>query len=206
MKKTLLLVAALSFAVIGTVAVSSKAINNALAQVGTAKVASVNIEKALNELQERKEMQAKLEMMQNDVRAEAQKRDLAIKQLVERRNAELKPDSADYVRLTGELRQLSAELNTFQQLKNLELQGFLKSNLRAMADKINNAAAEIAKEQGIGLIVSEIFPQLPADLEPVPLEQVQGRISARTVLFVAPEADLTSLVITRLDANYKAGK
>jgi len=206
MKKTLLLVAALSFAVIGTVAVSSKAINNALAQVGTAKVASVNIEKALNELQERKEMQAKLEMMQNDVRAEAQKRDLAIKQLVERRNAELKPDSADYVRLTGELRQLSAELNTFQQLKNLELQGFLKSNLRAMADKINTAAAEIAKEQGIGLIVSEIFPQLPADLEPVPLEQVQGRISARTVLFVAPEADLTSLVITRLDANYKAGK
>jgi len=206
MKKTLLLVAALSFAVIGTVAVSSKAINNALAQVGTAKVASVNIEKALNELQERKEMQAKLEMMQNDVRAEAQKRDLAIKQLVERRNAELKPDSADYVRLTGELRQLSAELNTFQQLKNLELQGFLKSNLRAMADKINTAAAEIAKEQGIGLIVSEIFPQLPADLEPVPLEQVQGRISARTVLFVAPEADLTSLVITRLDANYKAGR
>ncbi len=197
-----------SAAIFGALAMTTMQSATALqpgATIGTAKVASVNFVRVLNELQERKELQTKLETMAIDTRAEVEKRQNALKGLNDRRK-ELKEDSADYLKISSEMRQGIAELNTLQQVRNAELQAFLKSNLRVVAEKIANASAEIAKEQGVGLVVNENYPILPADLDPVTVEQVQQAIGQRSTFYTSPEADLTSLVITRLDAAYKSGK
>jgi Skp family chaperone for outer membrane proteins len=175
----------------------------ARAQAQPVRIAVVNTAKVFNEMQEFKDLSQKLEAERRDLQAQAKQRETDIQQLEQERDV-FRPDSPQYQEAQQKYLGKAIELRTWGEMTQADQQRRYKLEMRRLFDKLQTAAADLARERGIGLVLTQRRPDI--DLEKVNMEQLKSAIMQTDVLYVAPEADITNDLIAQLDARYKQGQ
>ncbi len=80
-----------------------------------------------------------------------------------------------------------------------------KEQIKTLYEKIRESCKEIAVEKKLDLILAERKPELPANMEKLTADQVRAVISQNDVLYANEKADITQMVIMRVNQKYAAG-
>ena len=62
--------------------------------------------------------------------------------------------------------------------------------------------ADVAAEKHIDLVIAEIKPEIPENLDQINPDQLRALMTSRNILFVASQLDITNDVIAAMDAKY----
>lgn len=169
------------------------------------KIAVASPAKIFGDLQETKDIVAKM-----DADIAAFKTEVGVRQQkivdMQRSRDDLKSDSPQYAEADTKLNDEKAAFDTWGKSQQANIQRRQKEMTRRLFDKIVTVVNEVAKEKGFDLVITKSDPEIPQNLENVPLNALQDMLIRRNVLFAKPELDLTAEVTTRLDAKYKEGK
>jgi Skp family chaperone for outer membrane proteins len=165
------------------------------------KIAVANPSTILMNLQETKDMQARLDQEKKTLgNIELDKR-AKIKDLTSARDA-LKPDAPQYAEKNKELQAAQVDLEVWGRIMQADGQRTFKQQLKQLYDKVTAGVAEIAAEKHIDLVIAEIKPEIPENLDQVNPDQLRALMTQRNVLFVASQLDITQDVIAAMDAKY----
>lgn len=165
-----------------------------------------NITKIFVEMQESKDLNQKLQSDRKLFEGVANEKQAKLNSMKAEREA-LKPDTPQAQDKNAELLRTAVEYETWFKLSELDVQRQLKRQTKALFDKIEAGVAEVAKQKGLDLVLTDQRPELPEDLDRLSVEQVRGMISARSVLYANDKVDISAAVLAALDAKYKsAGK
>jgi Skp family chaperone for outer membrane proteins len=165
------------------------------------KIAVANPSTILMNLQETKDMQARLDQEKKTLgNIELDKR-AKIKDLTSARDA-LKPDAPQYAEKNKELQAAQVDLEVWGRIMQADGQRTFKQQLKQLYDKVTAGVAEIAAEKHIDLVIAEIKPEIPENLDQVNPDQLHALMTQRNVLFVASQLDITQDVIAAMDAKY----
>jgi hypothetical protein len=118
----------------------------------------------------------------------------------------LKPGTDEYDAKEKDLTQKTIEFDVWVQVTGKELQEQQKVQMKQIFDKIEAAIANIAKEDGIDLVIADQGTDLPEDLDKLTVDQVRQLISQRTILYSDGKNDLDNDVIISLDKDYQDHK
>ncbi len=194
--------AALSALVCGITALPTVA-QNAPAGAPT-HVAVVNVSKVLSSMQEFKDIRAKWEADQSSMKTLADKdqADLASEQQNIVNGP--KPGTDQYDQAVQTFDKDHVEDESQLQLKKLQFQRGQSRTLKMLFEEIEASVADVAKEKGFDLVITEAsdFPPNVQDLTPDAMAQLMAQ---HNVMYVTPQIDISSEVITVLDAKYKSG-
>ena len=143
--------------------------------------------------------QAKADELKNQQTAAQSK----VKALQDQR-ALFKAGSAEYENANKEIMCTAIEAQTTLQLTQQELVQEQKRQTRAVVDKITTIVGKLAADKKLSLVLTQTVPQdvNEEQFDRLTPEQLNQLLSARNVLYVAPENDLTTAVITAMDAGY----
>lgn len=130
----------------------------------------------------------------NEIRDLQSKRDL------------LNKNAPDYQTLQKEIIEKTVNLQAWMQINKLEIERTQKEQILHIFDEITAAIGKVAEQKGIEIVVAEMKPEIPVDLEPVTVEQLRILLGQRNVLYSKAIADISEAVITQMDADYKAGR
>ena len=165
------------------------------------KVAVANPSTILTNLQETKDMQARLDQEKKTLgNIELDKR-AKIKDLTSARDA-LKPDAPQYAEKNKELQAAQVDLEVWGRIMQADGQRTFKQQLKSLYDKVTAGVAEVAAEKHIDLVIAEIKPEIPDNLEQINPDQLRALMTQRNVLFVASQLDITNDVVAAMDAKY----
>jgi Skp family chaperone for outer membrane proteins len=78
--------------------------------------------------------------------------------------------------------------------------------MRIIYEKIEQTVADIAAKKGLDLVIPDSRQPFPDTVDNINLDQLRGFIASRNVLYAHPSIDITSEVITAMDAKYKDKK
>lgn len=177
----------------------------AAAQNASPRVAICNPARIFNEIQETKDHIAKMENDRRVLQQTAEEKRLKIRDAQNLRD-QLRSDSPQYAERNNELMALQIEAQTWSQLQELNLQREQKLKMRELFDKITLAVQEVATQRGIDLVIAEVRPIWPDNIDQLNPDQVRILINQRNVLFSVPNVDVSDEVIAAMDAKYKAGR
>lgn len=175
------------------------------AQSVVSKVAIANPVKIFGQLQKtldlRKQMEGRTTALDQQRQAKANEiRDLQSKRDLLNKNA------PDYQTLQKEIIEKTVNLQAWMQINKLEIERTQKEQILHIFDEITAAIGKVAEQKGIEIVVAEMKPEIPVDLEPVTVEQLRILLGQRNVLYSKAIADISEAVITQMDADYKAGR
>lgn len=173
-------------------------------QIPAARIGVLNLDKVFQDLQEAKDIRARQESATKQLKdlVQAHQTELAgMKAALD----QLKPDSPQYEDATLQLQQKSIQYELDLKMKQLNMARDQNRLMKSVYDKIESACADIAKQKSLDLIISQVKPAFPANVQDQNPETIKNLIQQRTLIFVAPQLDITSDVVTALDAQYKAG-
>lgn len=114
---------------------------------------------------------------------------------------EFKPGTGEYGERRKQLAMLEAELQWFMETEGEKIERHLASSLRSIYDDIQAIVGEVAKEQGIDVVLAA--DQMPEET-PRATTQARQQIVLQKVVYWSPRVDLTDEVVTRLNTEYKA--
>jgi Skp family chaperone for outer membrane proteins len=166
----------------------------------------VNTAKVLQSMQEMKDVQAKLDADKNSLKTltDTHQADLTNMQQ-EIRNGP-KPDTQQYDDMLQKLDKTAVEYDSDLKLKQVELSHNYSKQLKAIFDKIEVTVADISKQKGLDLVLTEMKPELaPGQQNTMTPDQLLQVLIQRNVLYAGGNIDITDDVISALDAQYKAG-
>jgi Skp family chaperone for outer membrane proteins len=165
------------------------------------KIAVANPSTILMSLQETKDMQAHLDQEKKTLgNIELDKR-AKIKDLTSARDA-LKPDAPQYAEKNKELLAAQVDLEVWGKIMQADGQRTFKQQLKQLYDKVTAGIADVAAERHIDLVLAEIKPEIPENLEQINPDQLRALMTSRNILFVASQLDITNDVISAMDAKY----
>jgi Skp family chaperone for outer membrane proteins len=167
------------------------------------RVATLDRKRVYNEMQETRDLQGQLDAQRNQLNAQSKEKETEIDNLKKQRQV-MRPDSPQVEDLNKQILQKLVEYETWTKFVKLDAERNLKKQMRILFNKIDAATAEVAKQQGIDLVVAD-QPKLPDALEGITLEQLSGALMSRQILYAGENPDISSAVIANLDAKYKAG-
>lgn len=170
-----------------------------------AKLALASPSKIFKDLLETQDLQAKLKEEGNQLLTTQQQKKTKLDDMKAAIVA-LKPDSPQFADKRREFIQAQAEFQAWGQIAQAEMQARQKSQIKALFDKIQVATAQLAQQKGYDLVLSDARQDIPENLEAITVEQLQGLIQSRNVLFASPRIDISEQVIALLDTQYKSGK
>lgn len=80
--------------------------------------------------------------------------------------------------------------------------------MRSIYVKINDTIAELAGSDGIDLVIFDerSFVKLPDPTQPVSDKVMTSLVQSRRVLFAGKDVDITNDLITKMNADFKAGR
>ena len=168
------------------------------------KIAVANPAKIFNDLQEVKDIGEKINADSKSFVDEVNVRRKKIDDLTATRDS-LKSDSPQWDDLNKQISSAKAELQTWGQTTQDDMQRRQKETMRRIYDKIVTTIGVIATEKGFDMVLSEQNPEVPDNLDKIRLDALQGMLLNRNILFIKPEMNISAEVTTRLDADYKAG-
>ena len=167
-------------------------------------LAVVNISKVFSSLNEQIDGTAEIENMNNQFKAEQQKREQELEKIADQLSNDtlFQKDSPEYRKMQDDALQKRADYDAFMNVSHQKL--LIEQRLKTIAiyRRMNAAITQFAQENGIALVLvaDEVnFDQVPT------IEGVQQRISNRKVIYAHPDFDITQKVIEKMNANYKLG-
>lgn len=194
----------LGVAVLGLLAVHfASAAEGASAPAAGAKVAIANTVKIFNEMQELKDLRQKMDSDLKLLDGMSREKRERLNNLKNQRDT-LKPDTPQYQEKNAELLRSAIEYETWGKLNQANAQRDQKMQTKMLFQKIEAAVAEVAKQKGFDLVLSDQRPELPEDLDNIQVEQLRALITSRTVIYAAEKIDISSDVLALLDQKYKA--
>lgn len=149
--------------------------------------------------------------LEDDIRAKAgefdneqKQRTAKLQEMQKQRDETYKPGSEQWTGQTVAIDKADAELQVWTELRRRELERMRKDGLKALYDHIGVAAAEVAQQLHLDLIIADQSPEIGPDMEKVNSGQLQALLAARAVLYADKNADITEEVLTRVEANFKS--
>lgn len=175
-------------------------------QAQSLRIGVANIAKVFADMQELKDLNQKMDADRRLLEGVNQEKQTKLKSLKAERDA-LKPETPQAQDKNAEYLRTAIEYETWAKLTEVNLQRQLKVQTKALFDKIEAACAEVAKQKGLDLVLTDQRPDFPDDLDRLTVEQVRGMITSRSVLYANDKVDISAAVLAALDAKYKsAGK
>ena len=174
----------------------------AFGQSDTVRVAVANPGRIFGEMQETKELQENLKAEGARLKAMEDERRKELQKLQEERN-QLKADTPQWEELNNKLMDAVLEFQLWGQKTKAKAERDQKRQLKQLFDHIESACAEVAKRDGYDLVIAELRPELPENLDQVEFNTLRATINSRNVLYASPKADISDAVIALLDAKHK---
>jgi Skp family chaperone for outer membrane proteins len=162
----------------------------------------VNTTHVLRTMQETKKLDADFRAQNTGLAQQQRQKEQELQQLQEYREQNLKPGSQQYNDKSEEIDRKRAELEVWKQMSNLQLERAYKQSLKGIYDHIAAAAAQVADQQHLDLVIADQTPEIGPDLEKANVNQLQAALAARAVLFANKKADITEDVLTVVEANF----
>lgn len=115
-----------------------------------------------------------------------------------------KQDSPQYDDLAQQFEQKSVTYENELKLKQIDIARSQSRQLKMIFEKIEAAVDDIAKQKGLDLVITEVKPEFPKNVRDLTPDAISQLINSRNLLYVSDKIDITSEVITALDAKYKS--
>jgi Skp family chaperone for outer membrane proteins len=176
----------------------------AFAQQKAARIAVIDPKRVYNEMQETKDLQVQLDAERQRLNAMSKEKEGEIENLRKQRQF-MKADSPQVEEINKQLMQKAIDYEVWTKFSKLDAERSIKRQMRILFNKIDSATAEVAKQQGIDLILADQSPKLPDSLEGITPDQLGAALMSRHVLYATDNSDVSSAVIALLDSRYKAG-
>lgn len=173
------------------------------AEPSALRIGVANTTRIFSEMQELKDLKQKMDGEQRLLQGVNQEKQGKLASLKAERDA-LKQDTPQAQDKNAEYLRTAIEYETWAKLTESDLQRKLKMQTKGLFDKIEAATAEVAKQKGLDLVLTDQHPEFPEDLDRLTVDQVRGLITARSVLYASEKVDLSSAVLAALDAKYKS--
>lgn len=168
-----------------------------------ARIAVANTARIFSEMQELKDLRVKLQSEQKLLAGVSVEKQEKLKALKAARDA-LKVDAPQYQDKNAELLKAAVEYEAWGKINEANVQRDQKLQMRRLFEKIEQAVAEVAKQKGYDLVITDQHPDLPDDLDQVTLDQLRTMINSRNVLYMGEKIDISNDVLAVLDARYRA--
>jgi Skp family chaperone for outer membrane proteins len=162
----------------------------------------VNTTRVVRTMQETKKLDADFRAQNTGLAQQQRQKEAEIQQLQDHRDNNLKPLSQQYNDETEAIDKKRAELEVWKQMSNIQLERAYKVSLKGLYDHIAAAAAQVAEQQHLDLVIADQTPEIGPDLEKANVNQLQAALAARAVLFANKKADITEDVLTVVEANF----
>ncbi len=167
------------------------------------KIAICNPLKVATQLQEYKDMVEKVKSDQASLESQLDQRKEKIKSMEDELKL-LLPDSPEYSEKNNALIQYQIETEVWTKMQQIDQTRKQKTNTKALFDKIEAAVAQIAKDRGITLVISDHGADIPDNLDQITPDQLNSLLIERTILFEDSKLDITQDVVIALDKAYTA--
>ena len=166
----------------------------------------VNVAEVFHSMQEMKDVQAKADADNNSLQTLKSDHQASLTNMEQEIRNGPKPDTQQYDDMVKAAETKAVEYDSDLKLKQVELAHSYTKQIKAIYDKIEASVAEVAKQKGLDLVLTEMKPQLaPGQQNSMTPDQYLQVLLQRNVLYSAGEIDITNDVIAALDAQYKAG-
>ena len=169
------------------------------------KIGVIRPAKVFQEMQETMELRSKMEAEGRTLKAVGDEKGEKIRKL-QGELQQLKFGSTSFTEKNRELRAAQIDAESWQKVTQADIESNEKQMTLTIFKKIEGAVAEVAKAKGIELVLADIAGDLPESVEGVNKQQFTQFLSQKNVWFTAGAADLTSDVLAKLDADFKAGE
>jgi Skp family chaperone for outer membrane proteins len=181
----------------GAAANPAPATNDHILRIGVVRVGQI-----YHSMQEGKKFESEFRNRRSQLQQDQQKRTEELNQLVAQRE-QLKPGSAQWNDIRRQIDEKSAQLDIANKMAQLELDRFRKASVKQAYDHISEAAASVAQQQHIDLVIADSSPEfIGPDLDAIPYAQLDQMLASRAVLFANKKADITEDVLTLVDASF----
>ena len=169
------------------------------------KIGSANVQKVFSDIKETKDLETKLKAQGDALNTQQNALQQKLKALQDNRN-QFKPGTETYDRANQELKQTLTRGQIELQIANQDLQTEQKRQTKTIYDKIVAAVTDLAKEKGYSIVVAQIVPPEPSDdqMDQMKAADLINLLRQQNLLYVDPSADLTTAVVTKLDAAYSS--
>ena len=163
-------------------------------------VAVVNLEKTFNGLEEWVAVEADLLAMGSELEEEAIRRREEVEGMLA--DTEDYPVGSDKYKEAERRYEMAAlEFQAYVALHQGRRVEFNDTQIKSIDDKIKMAAMNMANEQGLDLIlVDDSVVPIPEDSK-----DILSQISSRRVLFAREQLDVTESLISKMNAEFRAG-
>jgi Skp family chaperone for outer membrane proteins len=166
---------------------------------GALRIAVAVPARIFDNLEEMRELQQRMLSDQQRFFEERNRRLQEIQALEQARN-QLRPDMPQFTERHNEWLNATIEFQAWEQRQQHDRQRIQKRHMKNLFDKIQAATGEVARQQGIQLVLSE--PQLPP-VELITPEELRAIINQRNVLFAENLQDISDDVIRVLNEQYQ---
>lgn len=163
-------------------------------------VAVVNLEKTFNGLEEWVAVEAELLAMGSELEEEAVRRREEVEEMLA--DTEDYPiGSEKYKEAERRYEMAALEFQAYVALHQGRRMEYNDTQIKAVYDKIKSTAMAMADERGFDLIlVDDSVVPIPEDSK-----DILSQISSRRVLFAREQMDITEALITKMNADFRAG-
>jgi len=169
-----------------------------------AKIAVASIAKIFSDMQETKDLTAKLQARVASLQAEDNKKKTDVGIAKDARDR-LKPDVPQFGDLNKKYVDMAIEYEVWQRQTQMDLLREQKQQMKTIYEKVEQASADVAKQDGFDAIIVQQNLDFPNVENPnISADQFRASILQHNVLYVGPKADVTSQIIALLDQRYKA--
>lgn len=169
------------------------------AAAASGRVAAVDVVRVFNEYQRQKDLQEEMRKVQDRLQLESDERRKKIDQLQAQLDA-LKPSDPTYTDRSRELLALQIDYKNWFDINQAALTREIGVWTVACYRDILRAVELLAERDGFDLVFyKEEFE--PTNMDP---QQIRDQIRGRKLLYARQPADITQLVLDKLNADYRA--
>jgi Skp family chaperone for outer membrane proteins len=166
------------------------------------KIAIASPPRILSQLQETKDVMNSMNSEREHLASlEKQKRD-NVKSLQDARD-QLKPGTSQYRERNEAFLKAAIEFDSWGKLTQVDVQRQQKEQMERMFKKIEAAVAEVAKQRGIDLVITQQKPDIPDNLDQINVQQLKDDINGQNLLYFNPKLDISDDVVALMDKQYK---
>ena len=170
-------------------------------------IAMVNLAKVYGTMQETVEWQKRIAGMQGELKTTQESHQAQLKEIQDKITNGLKDGTDAHNQAVADLDAKSLQFALDEQTAKVKLAREANRQLKTTFDEIQATVADIAKKQGLDLVLVASNPELPSNIgDSMDFEHLAQALFNRNVLYVSDKSDITAQVLTQLDAAHAAHK
>lgn len=197
----------LAVVIVGIAGLSAFAVNQSRGQpesggaaASNGSVAVVDLIRLFNELAQIQDLNDRMKQMADEYSKEATQRRRVIDDKQTQMTA-YRPGSPDYVRLRKDLVRLNIDANVWLKVAEQQMEQDKFDWTRVIYDQIVQTVQAVARERGFEIVLTR------SEFKPDEIEQdvqsLRRVLQGRVVIYNRPEIDITGVVLSRMNADYK---